>query len=144
MQPKNPSPLSIINKICALCEFILHIINSFKDITYKHTDRPFNMKKWVGCGGFSFAPVRIVFSRRVRNIVYIFWTYTTKIYFFQNLTLFFYTKIMNQNIFYPHFGSQNNFFPQNSASKFRKKTIAPFRFNGPSLMIKLRHLAKMY
>ena len=37
VQQKNPSPLSIINQICALCEFLLHIINSFQRYhTYKH------------------------------------------------------------------------------------------------------------
>ena len=87
-------------------------------------DRPFNLQGWGGC--YVFFSFRIFFSDNTRVRILIFFCRAKREIFFQNLTLGYMTKTLNQIIFFPppkseyffsNIGNQNIFF--------RKKPIAP-------------------
>jgi hypothetical protein len=99
-------------------------------------NRPFNLKG----GLWFFVSFRIYFSDNTRIRMFIFIVVQSAKFFFQNLTLGYMTKTLNQiilfflhqnqNIFFSNIGNQNIFF--------RKKPYLPppsFKLNGRSLMI---------
>ena len=68
----------------------------FKNIHHIR-DRPFNLK---GVGVWFFASFRIFFSDNTRVRIFIFFVARSANFFFQNLTLGYMIKTLNQNIFF--------------------------------------------
>jgi hypothetical protein len=83
-------------------------------------DRPFNLKG----GLWFFVSFRIFFSDNTRVRIYIFFVVQSAKNFFQNLSLGYMTKTLNQIIFFPLHQNQNIFFSNigNQNIFFRKKT----------------------
>jgi hypothetical protein len=81
-----------------------------------------------------FVSFRIVFSDNTRVRIFFFCRAKRK-FFFQNLTLGYMIKTLNQIIFFFLHQNQNIFFSNigNQNIFFRKKTIPPFKLNGRSL-----------
>ena len=112
---------SVFGCVVCLCEVIL-ILHYHKLSTYLR-DRPFNLQ-----GGYGFLFRSEFFFRTTRELEYL--------YFFQNLTLDYMTKTLNQIIFFPPPKSEY-FFQQHWESEyfFLEKTHTPprWKLNGPSL-----------
>ena len=85
-------------------------------------DRPFNLKGGGG-GGMVFCSFRNFFSDNTRVRIFIFFCRTKHEFFFQNLTLGYMTKTLNQiiffflhqnqNILFSNIGNQNIFLEKN-------------------------------
>jgi hypothetical protein len=82
-----------------------------------------------------FCSVQNFFSDNTRVRIFIFLVARSEIFFFQNLTLGYTTKTLNQIIFFFLHQNQNIFFSNIGYQNifFRKKTIPPFKLNGRSL-----------
>ena len=104
---------SVFGCVVCLCEVIL-ILHYHKLSTYLR-DRPFNLQ-----GGYGFLFRSEFFFRTTRELEYL--------YFFQNLTLDYMTKTLNQIIFFPPPKSEY-FFQQHWESEyfFLEKTHTPLQ-----------------
>jgi hypothetical protein len=110
---------SFIGVFCYI-ELILHV-----------RDRPFNLKG----GLWFFVSFRIFFSNNTRVRIFIFFCSAKREFFFQNATLGYMTKTLNQiisfflhqnqNIFFSNMGNKNIFLEKNHKP--------PFKLNGRSL-----------
>ena len=96
------------------CDFKTRFKNEQNTVLITLRDRPFNLQ---GGGLWFFVSFRIFFSDNTRVRILIF---------FQNLTLGYMTKTLNQIIFFSNIGNQNIFL--------EKKHNLPWKLNGPSLM----------
>ena len=102
-------------------------------------ERPFNLKG----GGYGFLFRSEIFFRTTRELEYLFlFCRAKREFFFQNSTLGYMTKTLNQIIFFSLHQNQNIFFSNigNQNIFFRKKTY-PFKLNGRSLIIKINVIA---
>ena len=96
------------------------------EVDEKHIrDRPFNLKggggdhlTWGGGGLWFFISFRIFFSDNTRVRIFIFFVVQSANFFFQNLTLDFMTKILNQIIFFFPPPKSEYFFQQHWESKY--------------------------
>ena len=98
---------------------------------FLNRDRPFNLEG----GLWFFVSFRNFFSDSTRARIFFFLSRKAR-FFFQNLTLGYMTKTLNQIIFFPPPKSEY-FFQQHWESEyfFRKKNITPpLQLNGRSLM----------
>jgi hypothetical protein len=102
-------------------------------------DRPFNLK---GEGGYGFLfRSDFFFSDNTRVRIYIFFGRAKREIFFQNLTLGYITKTLNQIIFFFLHQNQNIFFSNigNQNIFLEKKHTPPppllFKLNGRSLRV---------
>ena len=114
-----------------LCTQRLHNYQVHKSAVYRvcvHNkyvrDRPFNLK---GGGGYGFLFRSEIFFRTTQEFEFFFGRAKGE-FFFQNLTLGYMTKTLNQIIFFP---------PPKSEYFFRKKPNPPhpFKLNGRSLIV---------
>jgi hypothetical protein len=83
-----------------------------------------------------FVSFRIFFSDNTRVRIFIFFCREKREFFFQNLTVGYMTKTLNQSIIFFLHQNQNIFFSNigNQNIFFRKKKHTPLKLNGPSLM----------
>jgi hypothetical protein len=100
-----------------------------------------NHLTWRGEGGlWFFVSFRIFFSDNTRGRIYFFCRAKCK-FFFQNLTLGYMTKTLNQIIFFFLHQNQNIFFSNigNQNIFLEKKHNPPFKLNGRSLRIPIEN-----
>jgi hypothetical protein len=97
-------------------DLLLHL-NHFKLLR----DWPFNLKR----GGYGFLFRSEFYFRTTQEFEYLFFLLRKARNFFQNLTLAYMTKTLNQIIFFSSIGNQNIFL--------EKKHTPPFKLNGRSL-----------
>ena len=109
---------------------------SFKKVLFVR-ERPFNLKGEVMV--FCFVQNFFFGQHESRNF---FFCRAKREFFFQNSTLGYMTKTLNQIIFFSLHQNQNIFFSNigNQNIFFRKKTY-PFKLNGRSLIIKINVIA---
>jgi hypothetical protein len=100
-------------------------------------DRPFNLKRWGGYGFLFRSEKFFLDNTRVR--IYFFLSREAQ-FFFQNLTLGYRTKTLNQIIFFPSTKNQNIFFSNigNQNIFLVKNHNPPFKLNGRSLSVSIR------
>ena len=99
-------------------------------------DRPFNLKG----RGYGFLFRSEIFFRTTLKLEYIFFLSREAQIFFQNLTLGYRTKTLNQIIFFPSTKNQNIFFSNigNQNIFLEKNHNPPFKLNGRSLSVSVR------
>ena len=104
-------------------------------ITYTFRDRPFNLK---GGGLWFFVSFRKIFLDNTRVRIFFFVCRAKREFFFQNSTLGYTTKTLNQIIFFFLQQNQNIFFSNIGNQNFflEKNHNPPFKLNGCSLMNK--------
>ena len=103
-------------------------------------DRPFNLKG--GGGGYVFLFRSECFFRTTRELEYLFFLSRQREFFFQNSTLGYMTKTLNQifffflhqnlNIFFSNIGNQNIFLEKKTHNP-PPPPPPPFKLNGRSL-----------
>ena len=96
-------------------------------------DRPFNLKG----GGYGFLFRSEFFFRTTQELEYIFFCREKRNFFFQNSTLGYMTKTLNQiiffflhqnqNIFFSNIGNQNIFLEKNHNPPLQVKWSFPYR-----------------
>ena len=98
-------------------------------------DRPFNLKG----GGYGFLFRSEIFFWTTQELEYLFFCHTKCEFFFQNLTLGYMTKTLNQIIFFFLHQNQNIFFSNiGNQNIFLEKNHNPplFKLNGRSLSVR--------
>jgi hypothetical protein len=96
-------------------------------VTSQVRERPFNLK-----GGYGFLFRSEFFFRTTQELEYLFFCRAKREFFFQNLTLGYMTKTLNQIIFFFLHQKQNIFFSNiGNQNIFLEKK--PFKLNGRSL-----------
>ena len=111
----------------------LIFFNTFKNILIR--DQPFNLKGGGGGGGWYGFLFRseFFFSDNTRVRIFIFFVAKRK-FFFQNLTLCYMTKTLNQIIFFFLHQNQNIFFSNIGNQNIFLEKNHNFKLNGRSLM----------
>jgi hypothetical protein len=105
--------------VWSICRSFDREVIDFGSFLFLFRDRPFNLK---GGGLWFFVSFRTFFSDNTRVRIFIFFVGRNAI-FFQNLTLDYMTKTLNQIIFFFLHQNQNIFFSNvgNQNIFFRKK-----------------------